>query len=118
MSARGPSKFVFVGNIPWDVTEEVMAELFREPGPLVSFRLVVDKDTLKPRGYGFAEYFDLETAKSAVRNLNEIEVSGRKLRVNFADNNEMPQPEADDGKVSTIFVVVDCGVFFSFFFYI
>ncbi|ORZ31148.1 hypothetical protein BCR44DRAFT_1392928 [Catenaria anguillulae PL171] len=84
-----PSKVVFVGNIPFDKSEEDMSELFSQAGPLKSFRLVLDKDSLKPKGFGFAEYFDVDTAKSAVRNLNESDIGGRKLRVNFADDHNM-----------------------------
>ncbi|KAJ1499005.1 hypothetical protein HMI55_004629, partial [Coelomomyces lativittatus] len=85
-SGSRPTRIVFVGNIPWDATEESMSELFQEAGPLLSFRLMMDKDTLKPKGYGFAEYHDIETAKSAVRNLNELDLGGRKLRVDFAES--------------------------------
>ncbi|KAI9178697.1 hypothetical protein H9P43_005359 [Blastocladiella emersonii ATCC 22665] len=86
MAYQGDSKIVFVGNIPFDRTEDELAELFSQAGPLVSFRLLIDKDALKPRGYGFAEYHDHETARCAVRNLNEHDLGGRKLRVNFADD--------------------------------
>lgn len=87
-----PSRFVFVGNVPFDATEEALASVLREAGPLASFRLAIDKETQKPRGYGFAEYMDIETAKSAVRNLNEIELGGRKLRIDFAES-ETADPE-------------------------
>src|SRR4051812_31645497 len=62
-----------VGNIPYGSTEEQLAEVFKEVGPVVSFRLVFDRDTGKPRGYGFCEYRDSETALSAMRNLNGYE---------------------------------------------
>lgn len=51
--------------------------------PLV-FRLVYDRETGKPKGYGFCEYQDQETALSAMRNLNGREFSGRALRVDNA----------------------------------
>lgn len=51
--------------------------------PLVS-RLVYDRETGKPKGYGFCEYQDQETALSAMRNLNGREFSGRALRVDNA----------------------------------
>ncbi len=47
--------------------------------------MVTDKDSGKPKGYGFCEYHDVQTAQSAVRNLNKYEVNGRMLRVDFAD---------------------------------
>lgn len=48
------------------------------------FRLVYDRETGKPKGYGFCEYQDQETALSAMRNLNGREFSGRALRVDNA----------------------------------
>lgn len=48
------------------------------------FRLVFDRETGKPKGYGFCEYRDQETALSAMRNLNGYEIGGRNLRVDNA----------------------------------
>ena len=49
-----------------------------------SFKLVYDRETGKPKGYGFCEYKDQETALSAMRNLNGFEIAGRTLRVDNA----------------------------------
>lgn len=73
-----------VGNIPYEITEEKLKDIFSEVGPVISFRLVFDRDTGKPKGYGFCEYQDQETALSAMRNLNGYELSGRSLRVDNA----------------------------------
>lgn len=51
--------------------------------------MVTDKDTGKPKGYGFCEYHDVGTAQSAVRNLNKYEVNGRMLRVDFAEEHSV-----------------------------
>ncbi|XP_013784845.1 cleavage stimulation factor subunit 2-like [Limulus polyphemus] len=75
---------VFVGNIPYEATEEQLKDIFSEVGPVVSFRLVYDRETGKPKGYGFCEYKDQETALSAMRNLNGYELNGRPLRVDNA----------------------------------
>ncbi|CAG8614735.1 2639_t:CDS:2 [Paraglomus brasilianum] len=85
MAGPRGSHVVFVGNIPYELTEEQLTEIFKEVGPVVSFRLVFDRETGRPRGYGFCEYHDAETAASAVRNLNNVEVGGRPLRVDYAD---------------------------------
>ena len=77
---------VFVGNIPYDATEEKLKDIFNEVGPVVSFRLVYDRETGKPKGYGFCEYRDQETAMSAMRNLNGFELNNRVLRVDNAAN--------------------------------
>ncbi|MGH0182286.1 UNVERIFIED_CONTAM: hypothetical protein FKN15_009099 [Acipenser sinensis] len=73
-----------VGNIPYEATEEQLKDIFSEVGLVVSFRLVYDRETGKPKGYGFCEYQDQETALSAMRNLNGREFSGRALRVDNA----------------------------------
>ncbi|XP_059351976.1 cleavage stimulation factor subunit 2-like isoform X2 [Daphnia carinata] len=75
---------VFVGNIPYDVTEEKLKDIFSEAGPVVSFKIVYDRETGKPKGYGFCEYRDQETALCAMRNLNGYEIAGRTLRVDNA----------------------------------
>ncbi|KAF9361347.1 hypothetical protein BGX34_007196 [Mortierella sp. NVP85] len=79
------SKVVFVGNIPYEQTEEQLIEIFSEVGPVISFRLVFERETGKPRGYGFCEYHDERTAASAVRNLNGREIGNRSLKVDFAE---------------------------------
>ena len=48
------------------------------------YRLVYDRETGKPKGYGFCEYEDVETAQSAMRNLNNHDFNGRPLRVGVA----------------------------------
>ncbi|CAG5088175.1 Similar to CSTF2: Cleavage stimulation factor subunit 2 (Bos taurus) [Cotesia congregata] len=75
---------VFVGNIPYEATEEGLKDIFSEVGPVLSFKLVYDRETGKPKGYGFCEYKDQETALSAMRNLNGHETNGRTLRVDNA----------------------------------
>jgi len=67
------------------MSEEQLTDVFREVGKVVGFRLVNDRETGKFKGYGFCEFEDPETAASAVRNLNEVEVGGRPLRISFAD---------------------------------
>lgn len=77
---------VFVGNIPYDATEDQLTEIFAKVGPVIEFRLVYDKETRLQKGYGFCEYRDAETALSAMRNLQNVECCGRSLRVDWADN--------------------------------
>jgi cleavage stimulation factor subunit 2 len=95
MSNR-PSRVAFVGNIPYGVPEEQLTNIFSEVGPVISFRLVFDRETGKPKGYGFCEYHDVETAMCAVRNLNNYEVNGRQLRVAFAENELSEQRDRNE----------------------
>ncbi|KAF8270595.1 hypothetical protein EI94DRAFT_1797961 [Lactarius quietus] len=80
------SKVVFVGNVPYNMGEEQLIDVFKSVGQVVGFRLVFDRETGKPRGYGFCEFADHETALSAVRNLNNVDVGGRPLRIDLADS--------------------------------
>ena len=85
MSATNSSKSVFVGNLPYDATEEQLTTLMSEVGPVINVRIVHDQDTGKPKGYAFCEYADAATALSAMRNLNGREWHGRTLRVDRAE---------------------------------
>ncbi|ROW16082.1 hypothetical protein VPNG_01901 [Cytospora leucostoma] len=85
MSTKPPSRVVFVGNIPYGLSEEQISELFSSAGQVLNFRLVYDRETGRPKGFGFAEYPDADSASSAVRNLNDHEIMGRKLRVDFSN---------------------------------
>uniref|UniRef100_A0A673GW90 Cleavage stimulation factor subunit 2-like n=1 Tax=Sinocyclocheilus rhinocerous TaxID=307959 RepID=A0A673GW90_9TELE len=74
-AARDPAvdrslRSVFVGNIPYEATEEQLKDIFSEVGLVVSFRLVYDRETGKPKGYGFCEYQDQETALSPGMHVN------------------------------------------------
>lgn len=77
---------VFVGNIPYEATEDELKAIFSRVGPVVSIRLMYDKDTRQPKGFGFIEYRDIETAYSCMRNLNDVEYGGRPMRVDWADH--------------------------------
>ena len=52
------ARSVFVGNIPYEVTEERLKDIFSAVGPVLSFKLVFDRENGKPRGYGFCEFSD------------------------------------------------------------
>jgi cleavage stimulation factor subunit 2 len=87
------NNFFSVGNIAYDATKEQLQNIFKEVGPIVNFRMVIDRDTGKPRGYAFCEYKDEASALSAMRNLNGRDLKGRTLRVDFADNNKINMPD-------------------------
>jgi len=76
-----------VGNIPYSVSEEQLKDIFGQIGPVVSFKIVYDRETRKPKGFGFCEYADQESAVNAMRNLNGYEILGRALRVDNAKRN-------------------------------
>jgi cleavage stimulation factor subunit 2 len=76
---------VFVGNIPYDATEEGLRDIFGQAGPIVQFQIVMDRETGSIKGFGFCEYRDSETALSAMRNLNNVQYNGRSLRVDWSN---------------------------------
>lgn len=95
------SRGVFVGNIPYEATEEDLRGFFSQVGPVSSFRLVLDHDSKKPRGFGFCDFLDAQTAQSAIRNLNGKEFMGRALRVGRADNEGKPYAAAAAASASS-----------------
>ena len=71
-----------------DLTEEQVKDILSSAGTVTKFRLMMNPETGKPKGYGFADFADADAAASAVRNLNDYEVMGRKIRVDWPHNNE------------------------------
>ncbi|KAK3024081.1 hypothetical protein RJ639_044183 [Escallonia herrerae] len=88
---------LLVGNIPYDASEEQLIQICEEVGPVMSFTLVTDRETGRPKGYGFCEYKDEETALSARRNLQGYEINGRQLRVDFAENDKNTDRNREKG---------------------
>ncbi|KAJ6182660.1 hypothetical protein N7485_001302 [Penicillium canescens] len=88
MAPDRTGKSVFLGNIPYNLTEEQVKDILSTAGTVTKFRLMMNPETGKPKGYGFADFADPDSAASAVRNLNDHEVMGRKIRVDWPHNNE------------------------------
>jgi RNA recognition motif-containing protein len=85
-------KSVFVGNIPYDAREEDLKACFEAIGPVVSFRLVRDRDSRKPKGYGFCEFKEKEYARCAIKHMNNYEFNGRPLRVDYSEKHRNVLP--------------------------
>lgn len=75
---------LFVGNLAFKANEAELRKLFGQYGEVFSVRMMLDKVTRKPRGYGFVE-MDEGGAKKAIAELNEQEFMGRPLRVSTAN---------------------------------
>lgn len=82
---------VFVGNIAFGTSEEDLERIFSEVGRVASVRMATHAETGRSKGYCFVEYEDAATAISAIRNLNNREVNGRHLRVNFSNNSTLAE---------------------------
>lgn len=72
-----------------------MKDILSTAGTVTKFRLMMNPETGKPKGYGFADFADADAAASAVRNLNDYEIMGRKIRVDWPHNNEKDSVPAD-----------------------
>lgn len=77
-------KSIYVGNLPYDASEEDVRELFERYGPVDSVRMMSDRDTGRPRGFGFVSMED-EGADAAIKALDGSAFGGRNLRVNQAE---------------------------------
>jgi cold-inducible RNA-binding protein len=76
---------LYVGNLPFSADENQIRDLFAQGGRTVSeVKLVTDRDTGRPRGFGFVEMGSNEDADSAIRDLNGSDFGGRALTVNEA----------------------------------
>lgn len=78
-------KKLFVGNLPFTATEEEMTRLFSQHGTVHSVALINDRETGRPRGFGFVEMDDA-AAKAAIAALNGHDMDGRQLRVDEAQD--------------------------------
>lgn len=70
--------------MPFDATEDELREVMNSAGPVLSIRIVHDKDTGLSRGFSFCEYRDIETCIMAIKSLNGYELRGRSIRVDWA----------------------------------
>ncbi len=74
---------IYVGNMPFSMDESQTRSLFAEFGEVDSVNVITDRETGRPRGFGFVEMAD-EDARKAISELHEREVDGRRLNVNEA----------------------------------
>lgn len=74
---------IYVGNLPYSATEDELRELFSTHGEVQSVSLVNDRETGRPRGFGFVEMVG-EAAEAAIQALDGSQMGGRTLKVNEA----------------------------------
>ena len=83
-------KKIYVGNLPYSATDDEVRDLFGEHGTVESVALITDRETGRPRGFGFVEMDD-DGAIAAISALDGKDMGGRSLRVNEA------RPRTDRG---------------------
>ncbi len=76
------SKKIYVGNLPFSATEAEVRDLFTEYGSVESVNLITDRETGRPRGFGFVEMSS--GADEAIAALNNTDMGGRSLNINEA----------------------------------
>lgn len=84
------TKTLYVGNLPWSVTDEDLTTTFSEYAEVISARVITDRETGRSRGFGFVEVPE-DAAAAVIEALNGAEWGGRAITVNEA------QPRAPRG---------------------
>lgn len=92
------SAYVYVGGIPFDLTEGDLLAVFAQYGEIVDVNLVRDKGTGKSKGFAFVAYEDQRSTILAVDNLNGAQVLGRTIRVDHVDKYKKKQEEDEEAE--------------------
>ena len=83
---------IYVGNLPFSLTEEELRGIFSEYGEVETANIIIDRETGRSKGFGFVEMPDQAGAESAIEALNDSSVNGRNIKVNQArSKGERPQ---------------------------
>ena len=78
---------LYVGNLPFTATDETVSALFAKHGTVEKVSLIADRDTGRPRGFGFVEMSDADASR-ALQALNGSDFEGRSLKVSPAQERE------------------------------
>ncbi|CAI9266840.1 unnamed protein product [Lactuca saligna] len=89
MSSSSSSSKLFVGGLSYATDEMSLREAFSAYGNVQEARVIVDRETGRSRGFGFITFTDFEAASAAIQALDQRELHGRVVRVNYA--NDRPQ---------------------------
>ena len=76
---------IYVGQLPYSVTEEELREMFVQYGEVSSLNLIMDKYSGQSKGFGFIDMPNNSEADQAIKNLNKSVVKGREIKVNQAE---------------------------------
>ena len=86
---------IYIGNLPYDATEDQVVELFKPHGEVNRATLVKDRETGRPRGFGFVEMPNNDEAQQAIEALSGKDYEGRPLTVNEARNRSSQRNSAN-----------------------
>jgi cold-inducible RNA-binding protein len=79
------SNRLYVGNLPFHATEDLIQKHFAAAGEVTSVQLMIDRVSGQSRGFGFVEMASPDVVKKAISELNGVELGGRSLRVDIAE---------------------------------
>jgi len=77
---------LFVGNLPFSITEQKLKDLFEKFGEIRSLKLITDRETGKSRGFAFVEFSDKEAGNKAIKEFNGSNIDGRSIVVKTAND--------------------------------
>lgn len=83
-ASMGPTKSLYLGNIPYETTDAELNRIFRELDNVTDVRVAVDRTTGWPRGFAHADFTDVESCQAAMEKLRGTTIGGRELRLDFA----------------------------------
>ncbi|XP_061454810.1 RNA-binding motif protein, X-linked 2 isoform X2 [Rhineura floridana] len=109
-SEYSDSAWVFVGGLPYELTEGDIICVFSQYGEIVNINLVRDKKTGKSKGFCFVCYEDQRSTILAVDNFNGIKIKGRTIRVDHVANYRPPKDSEDIDDVTKALREKGCGV--------
>lgn len=89
---------LYVGNLPYDITENELFDLFTPAGVVEHVRIVRDRETNRSKGFGFVEMIDERDAEGAIAKLNETDCKGRLLRVSYAVRDSAREPRSEEDR--------------------
>lgn len=85
---------IYIGNLPYEVTEDEVQQLFAAHGTVASVNLIKDRDTGNSKGFGFVEMENQAEAEKAIKELDGSEVNGRNIKANQAHpKNDRSKPK-------------------------
>ncbi len=79
---------LYVGNLPFSMTEGDLSDLFSQVGSVSSARIITDRDTGRSRGFGFVEFESKSEGEEAINRFHGYQMNGRPLTVNEAKPQE------------------------------
>jgi cold-inducible RNA-binding protein len=77
-------KRLYIGNLPFSITDQDLGSIFAEVGQVVSAKIVMDRESGRSKGFGFVEMNTDEEAAKAIAQFNGGELEGRQLKINEA----------------------------------